>query len=258
MIDEEAGHVLPDVGAAAILDLRRVGGAACFGQELAPELAGAALQSGRRGTPLGARPGGVLGGGDPRPEGIDRGTHVVEGVRLVSGCVPVARRGDSLNPSRVELLGGAEHGERGGDGLDPAASVVADQALSDERSGRRGGARCEPVGDALEGGAAVLSSHRGDHRGPEILVAEGAALRALLRADPGGLQGFVPGAEADRGGLVTGDVVLTRPGGEGLAGGAAGLGMEGAEVLDDLRLSASGRLPGRVEGGLVPGASAAQ
>src|SRR5699024_11539355 len=93
---------------------------------------------------------------------------------------------------------------------------------------------------------------------PIFLVAEGTARGTLLLAEPGGLESLVPGAEADRGGLVAGDVVLAGPGGEGLAGGLPGLGVEGAEVGDDLLLGAASSLPGHLEGGLVAGAPTAQ
>src|SRR5699024_12851192 len=56
----------------------------------------------------------------------------------------------------------------------------------------------------------VLGLHGGEHRGPQILVAEGTARGTLLLAEPGGLESLVPGAEADRGGLVAGDEALKR------------------------------------------------
>src|SRR5699024_8235356 len=52
--------------------------------------------------------------------------------------------------------------------------------------------------------------------------------------------------------------LLPRPGGEGLAGGGAGRGMEGTEIGDDLLLGAAGALARAVEGRLMAGASPAQ
>src|SRR5699024_8378641 len=69
---------------------------------------------------------------------------------------------------------------------------------------------------------------------------------------------LVPGAEADRGGLVAGHALLPRPGGEGLAGGGAGRGMEGTEIGDDLLLGAAGSPARAGERGLGGGARGAQ
>src|SRR5699024_8231486 len=143
---------------------------------------------------------------------------------------------------------------RGGDRLGPAAALVPAQTLADQRPGGRGGLGGEPLLNGPEGGAAVLGLHCGEHRGPQVLVAEGTARGTLLLADPGGGERLVPGAEADRGGLVAGHALLPRPGGEGLAGGGAGRGMEGTEIGDDLLLGAAVALARAVGRGLGVGA----
>lgn len=135
---------------------------------------------------------------------------MIERVGLVGRLLPVARSGDRFDPGGVEALGIVEYGEDRADGLDPAASAMPAQSLPDECAGRSGRMPGEPFLDGSEGGAAVRGLHGGEDSCPEVLIAEGAARCARVRADPCSLQSLVPGAEADRRGLVArlDDVIL--------------------------------------------------